>query len=88
MYECPIKPIDVSSLFNELTSLNKVIEKFDVNNVSKKLEYVLTLKNSIGGVMQHKNKQRLRTRKIKHPSLEKLEGKGWKKQKTRKRRIY
>ena len=88
LYECPIKPIDVSSLVNELTSLNKVIEKFDVDHVSTKLEYTLTLKDSIGGFTKHKNKQRLRTRKIKHPSLEKLEGKVWEKQKTRKRRIY
>jgi hypothetical protein len=39
LYESPIEPIDVSSLVEELTSLNKVIEKFDKNVDSKRLEY-------------------------------------------------
>ncbi len=96
LYESPIDPINVSSLVNELTSLNKVIEKFGIEHASKKLEYVSALEDNIGGFMQNKKKQKLKTYKIKHLPLEKLEGKvrkttGFlisKKQKTRKRRLY
>lgn len=86
LYESPISPIDISSLVNELTSLNKVIENFDMDHSSRKLEYVSTLEDSLreGGflakgkkVSQKKELKSLKkTHKIKHV----------KKQKTRKRR--
>jgi hypothetical protein len=94
LYESPIEPIDVSSLVNELTNLNKVIEKFDLDHVSKKLEYVSSLEDNIGGFIQHKKKQKSKTHKKKHLSLEKGKVRktvGFlvnKKQKTRKRRLY
>jgi len=47
LYENPITPIDVSALVKELTNLNKVIEKFDIDHTSKKIEYFLTLENII-----------------------------------------
>lgn len=47
LYETPISPIDVSSLVNELTSLNKVIEQFSVNSLSKDLQMVEGGKNRI-----------------------------------------
>jgi hypothetical protein len=78
LYENPITPIDISSLVNELTNLNKVIEKFNIDHTSKKLEYVSTLEDNIGGFIQNKKKQKTKTHKIKHN----------KKQKTRKRRLY
>jgi hypothetical protein len=84
----------VSSLVNELTNLNKVIEKFDLDHVSKKLEYVSSLEDNIGGFIQHKKKQKSKTHKKKHLSLEKGKVRktvGFlvnKKQKTRKRRLY
>ena len=54
LYENPLEPIDVSSLVNELTNLNIIIEKFNINNSSKKLEYGSTLENNIGGFIKHK----------------------------------
>lgn len=84
LYENPTTPIDVSSLVNELTNLNKVIEKFDMEATSKKLEYVSTLEESLkeGGFLakQIKNKKIKRSRTHKKNSD--------KKQKTRKRRLY
>jgi hypothetical protein len=89
LYESPIKPIDISSLVNELTSLNKVIEKFDIGHTSKKLEYVSTFEDNIGGFIQNKKLKKcqklVKTRKTKHLPLE---GKVRKKLKTRKRRLY
>jgi hypothetical protein len=43
LYESPLEPINVSSLVTELTNLNTIIAKFNINNSSKKLE------NNIGG---------------------------------------
>jgi hypothetical protein len=43
LYENPLEPINVSSLVNELTNLNTIIENFNINNSSTKLE------NNIGG---------------------------------------
>jgi len=88
LYERPIEPVNISSLVDELTSLNKVIEKFDIEHASKKLEYVSAFEDNIGGFIQNKKKQKSKTYKIKHLPLEKLEGKLQKKQKTRKRRLY
>lgn len=55
LYENPINPIDIASLVNELTNLNKIIEKFDIKQPSKKLEYVSILKNNVDQFMQIKN---------------------------------
>jgi hypothetical protein len=74
LYESPIEPIDVSSLVNELTSLNKVIEKFDDEQISKKLEYVSALEDNIGGFVKNKKIKKSKTHKMKRN----------KKQKTRK----
>ena len=49
LYENPLEPINISSLVNELTNLNSIIEKFNINNSSKKLEYVFKLENNSGG---------------------------------------
>lgn len=78
LYENPIDIIDVYSLVNELTNLNTVIEKFNINHISKKMEYVSTHKDDIGGFIQNKQNQKLKTHKIKYN----------KKQKTKKRRLY
>jgi hypothetical protein len=78
----------VSSLVNELTSLNKVIEKFDDEQISKKLEYVSALEDNIGGFIKNKKIKKSKTHKMKHLPLEKLEGKVRKKHKTKKRRLY
>jgi len=88
LYESPIEPIDVSSLVEELTSLNKVIEKFDDEQISKKLEYVSALEDNIGGFVKNKKIKKSKTRKMKRLPLEKLEGKVRKKHKTQKRRLY
>jgi hypothetical protein len=89
LYENPIEPIDISSLVNELTNLNKVIEKFDIDHTSKKLEYVSTLEDNIGGFVQNKKLKKsqklVKTHKTKHLPLERNVQK---KQKTRKRRLY
>ena len=55
LYESPITPIDVSSLVNELTNLNKIIKNFDKNTGSKKLEYVSKLEENIGILIKNKN---------------------------------
>ena len=65
LYENPLEPIDVSSLVNELTNLNTIIEKFNINNSSKKLEYVSTLQNNIGGFIKHTNKKVTKSNKNK-----------------------
>jgi hypothetical protein len=67
LYENPLEPINVSSLVNELTKLNTIIEKFNINNSSKKLEY------NIGGFSKltkskkntkTKNKTKTKTNKV------------------------
>jgi hypothetical protein len=67
LYESPLEPIKVSSLVNELTKLNTIIEKFNINNSSKKLEY------NIGGFSKltkskkntkTKNKTKTKTNKV------------------------
>ena len=63
LYECPINPIDVSLLTDELTSLNKVIEKFDIQHSSKKLKYISELDESIGGFKINKTAKLKRNRK-------------------------
>jgi len=65
LYENPLEPIDVSSLVNELTNLNTIIEKFNINNSSKKLEYVSTLQTNIGGFIKHTNKKVTKSHKNK-----------------------
>jgi len=88
LYENPIDPIDISSLVNELTNLNKVIEKFGIEKTSKKLEYVSILEDSIkeGGFLQKKIKKSKTSKKSKTNKVYKK--KDSKKNKTRKRRIY
>ena len=62
LYENPLEPIDVSSLVNELTNLNTIIEKFNINHSSKKLEY------NIGGFTKHKQYRR-QTNKRRHKKV-------------------
>jgi hypothetical protein len=45
LYESPIQEINVSLLVNELTNLNSLINKFNINNTSTKLEYYVSLDN-------------------------------------------
>jgi hypothetical protein len=49
LYENPITLIDTSSLINELTNLNKVIEQFDIDNPSVNTD-------DTGGNNKNKNK--------------------------------
>lgn len=79
LYENPITPIDISSLVIELTSLNKIIEKFDIKQSSKKLEYFLVLEDYIGGF--NKTKKTKKTKKSKTHKIKQN-----KKHRTRKRR--
>jgi hypothetical protein len=60
LYESPIIPIDISSLTNELTNLNKLIDKFDVTHSSKKIKYISELKNNVNGFMKNKNTKKKR----------------------------
>jgi hypothetical protein len=55
LYETPTEPINVSSLADELTKLNSIINKFNINEPSKKLNYLskLNIYSSSGG---NKNK--------------------------------
>ncbi len=76
LFEDPNRIIDTSSLVNELTKLNKVIEKFDIQKESKKLGYVSSLEENIGGFIKNKKLKLLKTRKNKQND----------KQKTMKRR--
>lgn len=65
LYESPINPINVSSLVNELTNLNKVIEKFDIGDRSNKIKYVSTLEHNIGGFIKQNKIKRYKTHKKK-----------------------
>jgi hypothetical protein len=47
LYETPVVPINVSSLVDELTKLNQLIENFDINNPSKKIEYLSDLREEV-----------------------------------------
>ena len=63
----------MSSLANELTNLNILIEKFDINEPSKKIEYLTTFNNELesGGNITTKIKTKIKTktkRKIKNRS--------------------
>jgi hypothetical protein len=50
LYETPIEEINVSSLANELTKLNSMIENFDIETSSSKLDYLNTFEiNSENG---------------------------------------
>ena len=77
LYESPIEEINVSSLANELTKLNSLIENFDIDKPSKKIEYFNSFKNEVesGGKTRRKfgsrknigsrrNKRKLGTKKI------------------------
>jgi serine/threonine protein kinase len=54
LYESPINEINVSSLVDELTKLNLLIENFGLDHSSKKLEYLTTVEN--GGKISKKRK--------------------------------
>ena len=75
LFENPIKIINISSLIDELTSLNKLIENFDLEYSSKKLEYKSKLDDNIGGFIKNKNKKNiknsLKTRKNKYNKKQK-----------------
>lgn len=73
LFENPTNPINVTYLVNELTNLNKIIEKFDINESSKKIEYFSIIEETIGGFVKTKN---LKTHKKRYNKI----------QKTRKRR--
>lgn len=85
LYENPITPIYVSALVKELTNLNKVIEKFDIDETSKKLEYVSKLEDSLkeGGFLA----KQMKNQKIKKSKKHKKK-RNQKHNKTKKRRLY
>jgi hypothetical protein len=66
LYESPVKPIVVDDLVKELTSLNTLVEKFDLNVTPRKGEYLLSLSEKGGKseIKQNTNKTRKRIRKI------------------------
>jgi hypothetical protein len=78
LYENPNNPINVSSLVEELTSLNKIIENFDTNVESKRIEYIV----EAGSKKKQETKKKHKTYKLTSLQTKNL------KQKTRKRRIY
>lgn len=82
LYENPIEPIKVSSLVDELTNLNKVIEKFDIKQPSKKLEYVSNFQDNIGGFVKNNKTKKNKTKHLP------LKTKHLKNHKTKKRRLY
>jgi hypothetical protein len=57
LYDTPIQIIDVSLLVNELTNLNDIITKLDINHTSKKLEYLTSLQNENGGKIKTKSRK-------------------------------
>jgi hypothetical protein len=57
LYENPLEPINISSLVNELTKLNTIIEKFNINNSPKKLDYSFMLENNKGGFSKRRFKR-------------------------------
>jgi len=54
LYESPIDEINISSLVDELTKLNLLIENFGLDHSSKKLEYLTNVEN--GGKIIKKRK--------------------------------
>jgi hypothetical protein len=71
LYENPNQVIDINNLVEELTNLNDIIKKLDVNHVSKKLEYLTSLQNENGGKIKtkkqkNKNKKRKNRKTKKH----------------------
>ena len=70
LYESHIIPIDISSLIIELTDLNKLIDKFDVNQSSKKIEYLSRFEDNINGFKKFKIKK-LKTKKKRRNSKSK-----------------
>lgn len=64
LYESPINEINVSSLVDELTKLNLLIENFGVDHSSKKLEYLTNVEN--GGKITKKRRlsKKGKTRKM------------------------
>ena len=85
LYETPINPIDISSLTNELTNLNKLIDKFDVTHSSKKIEYISSLEDNINGFIKNKNKN-LKTKDKTKDKTKKKRRKNKENQKTKKQR--
>ena len=79
LYENHINPIDISTLTIELTNLNKLIDKFDVNQSSKKIEYILKFEDNINRFIKNKKlktkkkqrKNREKTRKINKEKMRK-----------------
>ena len=65
LYESPIEEINVSSLANELTKLNSLIEKFNIDEPSKKIEYFNSFKNEneSGGKTINKTRRKIGSRK-------------------------
>ena len=66
LYETPVEPINISSLENELTKLNSIIEQFDNNKPAKKLKYFMELNQnnkSIGGLKVSKHLRKSKTNK-------------------------
>ena len=57
LYETPIQIIDVSLLVNELTNLNDIITKLDINHESKKIKYLTSLQNENGGKIKTKSRK-------------------------------
>ena len=61
LYESPTEIIDVASLVDELTNLNTIIDRFNSNQPSNKLEYFSQVDETIGGFTKKEIKKRTKT---------------------------
>ena len=82
LYECPTEIINVASLVEELTNLNKVIENFDTSVDSKRLEYNVEVEGE-GGTIREKYKL-IKNTKIKKENKKTYKNKKNMKPKTKK----
>lgn len=71
LYESPIEPINTSSLAEELTKLNSIINNFNINENPKKIHYLNQINKINGGsnknkkkTKRSKNKTNKKTKKI------------------------
>jgi hypothetical protein len=64
LYECPTEPINVSSLVQELTNLNKYFEKLDFTNLKKRdTNKKINIIHKFNTTYRKKNNKKLKTRK-------------------------
>ena len=59
LYENSTNIIDVSSLVNELTNLNKIIEKFEIVDTLSRDNYVLKFKNDVLNLIKNKKTHKI-----------------------------